>query len=116
MDSKFAGLSCISLRWILLHFEVMEVEEERYFPKDVGSLRLLGAMPHVSLYNLFKKYGSILYLKLGTSGMVVASSPAAAKAFLKTLDTNFCNRPGNAGSKYMAYDSQDMVWSPYGDL
>uniref|UniRef100_A0A0G7ZNZ0 Cytochrome P450 CYP75A14v2 n=3 Tax=Picea TaxID=3328 RepID=A0A0G7ZNZ0_PICGL len=80
----------------------------------VGSLPLLGAMPHVTLYNMYKKYGPIVYLKLGTSDMVVASTPAAAKAFLKTLDINFSNRPGNAGATYIAYDSQDMVWAAYG--
>ena len=72
----------------------------------LGSLPLLGAMPHVTLYNMYKKYGPIVYLKLGTSDMVVASTPAAAKAFLKTLDINFSNRPGNAGATYIAYDSQ----------
>eukprot|EP01018_Ginkgo_biloba_P031421 Gb_10101 [translate_table: standard] len=80
----------------------------------VGSLPFLGRMPHVTLYNLAKKHGPILYLKLGTSAMVVASSPETAKAFLKTLDLNFSNRPGNAGATYLAYDSQDMVWAPYG--
>nr|ATG29931.1 CYP75A77 [Taxus chinensis] len=80
----------------------------------LGCLPLLGSMPHVALTNLSKKYGPILYLKLGTSNMVVANTPAAAKAFLKTLDINFSNRPGNAGATYLAYNSQDMVWAPYG--
>ncbi|XP_057841882.2 flavonoid 3',5'-hydroxylase 1 [Cryptomeria japonica] len=80
----------------------------------LGCLPLLGPMPHVTLTNLSKKYGPILYLKLGTNKMVVANTPAAAKAFLKTLDINFSNRPGNAGATYLAYNSQDMVWAPYG--
>lgn len=75
----------------------------------LGSLPLLGAMPHVTLYNMYKKYGPVVYLKLGTSDMVVASTPAAAKAFLKTLDINFSNRPGNAGATYIAYDSQVLT-------
>ncbi|GLJ32451.1 hypothetical protein SUGI_0652940 [Cryptomeria japonica] len=81
----------------------------------VGSLALLGTMPHSSLYHLSKKYGPIMYLKLGTTDTVVASSPKIVEAFLKANDLNFSNRPGNAGAKYMAYDSNDLVWAPYGN-
>lgn len=63
----------------------------------IGALPLLGSMPHVALAKMAKKYGPIMYLKVGTCGMVVASTPNAAKAFLKTLDINFSNRPPNAG-------------------
>nr|ATG29929.1 CYP75B115 [Taxus chinensis] len=80
----------------------------------IGSLPLLGTMPHSSLYHLSKQYGPLMYLKLGTTDTVVASSPKVAEAFLKTNDGNFSNRPGNAGAKYMAYDSNDLVWAPYG--
>ncbi|GLJ52564.1 hypothetical protein SUGI_1118640 [Cryptomeria japonica] len=81
----------------------------------LGCLPLLGSMPHVTLTDLSKKYGPIVYLKMGTSKMVVANTPAAAKAFLKTLDINFSNRPRNVGATYLAYNMQDMVWAPYGD-
>ncbi|GLJ47077.1 hypothetical protein SUGI_0993860 [Cryptomeria japonica] len=80
-----------------------------------GCLPLLGSMPHVTLTDLSRKYGPIVYLKMGTSKMVVANTPAAAKAFLKTLDINFSNRPRNVGATYLAYNMQDMVWAPYGD-
>ncbi|GLJ31745.1 hypothetical protein SUGI_0638530 [Cryptomeria japonica] len=63
----------------------------------IGSLPLLGTMPHSSLYQLSKKYGPLMYLKLGTTDTVVASSPKVVEAFLKTNDLNFSNRPGNAG-------------------
>ena len=63
----------------------------------IGALPLLGQMPHVALANMARKYGPIVYLKVGTCGMVVASTPDAARAFLKTLDINFSNRPPNAG-------------------
>ncbi|KAM3398995.1 flavonoid 3',5'-hydroxylase [Capsicum galapagoense] len=80
----------------------------------IGALPLLGGMPHVSLAKMAKKYGPIMYLKVGTCGMVVASTPNAAKAFLKTLDINFSNRPTNAGATHLAYNAQDMVFAPYG--
>lgn len=49
----------------------------------VGCLPLLGAMPHVALAQLAQKYGAIMYLKLGTCDVVVASKPDSARAFLK---------------------------------
>ncbi|TYI73559.1 hypothetical protein E1A91_D07G137200v1 [Gossypium mustelinum] len=80
----------------------------------VGALPLLGSMPHVELAKLAKKYGPVMYLKMGTCNMVVASTPDAARAFLKTLDLNFSNRPSNAGATHIAYNSQDMVFAEYG--
>ncbi|KAK4762419.1 hypothetical protein SAY86_008187 [Trapa natans] len=80
----------------------------------IGALPLLGTMPHVALAKLAKKYGSVMYLKMGTCDMVVASTPDAARAFLKTLDINFSNRPPNAGATHLAYNAQDMVFAHYG--
>ncbi|KAH7836502.1 hypothetical protein Vadar_002148 [Vaccinium darrowii] len=80
----------------------------------IGALPLLGTMPHVALSQMAKKYGPIVYLKMGTCDMVVASTPDSARAFLKTLDMNFSNRPPNSGSTHMAYNAQDLVWAGYG--
>ncbi|XP_061352750.1 flavonoid 3',5'-hydroxylase 2-like [Gastrolobium bilobum] len=80
----------------------------------LGALPLMGSMPHVTLSKMAKKYGPVMYLKMGTNSMVVASTPAAARAFLKTLDQNFSNRPPNAGATHLAYDAQDMVFADYG--
>lgn len=80
----------------------------------VGALPLLGSMPHVALAELARKYGPVLYLKMGTCNMVVASTPDSARAFLKTLDLNFSNRPPNAGATHLAYNAQDMVFADYG--
>ena len=80
----------------------------------VGVLPLLGNMPHVALAKMSKRYGPVMFLKMGTNSMVVASTPEAAQAFLKTLDINFSNRPANAGATHLAYDAQDMVFADYG--
>lgn len=80
----------------------------------IGALPLLGTMPHVVLAKMAKKYGPVMYLKMGTCDMVVASTPDAARAFLKTLDLNFSNRPPNAGATHLAYNAQDMVFADYG--
>lgn len=80
----------------------------------VGALPMLGNMPHVTLAQLAKQYGPVMQLKMGTCNMVVASTPEAAKAFLKTLDLNFSNRPPNAGATHLAYNAQDLVFADYG--
>ncbi|GFY98143.1 hypothetical protein Acr_12g0006840 [Actinidia rufa] len=80
----------------------------------VGCLPLLGTMPHVMLAKMAKKYGPIVYLKMGTCDMVVASSPGVAQVFLKTLDHNFSNRPPNAGATHIAYGAQDFVFADIG--
>ncbi|KAI4305910.1 hypothetical protein L6164_029238 [Bauhinia variegata] len=80
----------------------------------VGVLPLMGPMPHVTLANWAKKYGPVMYLKMGANNMAVASTPDAARAFLKTLDLNFLNRPPNAGATHLAYDAHDMVFADYG--
>ncbi|KAK7855359.1 flavonoid 3' [Quercus suber] len=71
-------------------------------------------MPHVALAKMAKQYGPVMYLKMGTCDMAVASTPDAARAFLKTLDINFSNRPPNAGATHLAYNAQDMVFAHYG--
>ncbi|GMP91957.1 hypothetical protein CsSME_00042406 [Camellia sinensis var. sinensis] len=72
----------------------------------IGALPLLGAMPHATLAKMAKKYGPIIYLKIGTSASTIA--------FLKALDTNFSNRAPNAGATHMAYRSQGLVFPDYG--
>ncbi|KAK7400972.1 hypothetical protein VNO78_12281 [Psophocarpus tetragonolobus] len=80
----------------------------------LGALPLLGPMPHVTLTNMAKKFGPIMFLKMGTCDTVVASSPDTAQAFLKTLDHNFLNRPTIAGATYLGYNVQDLVFANYG--
>ncbi|KAK8468387.1 hypothetical protein PHAVU_006G015400 [Phaseolus vulgaris] len=71
-------------------------------------------MPHVTLTNMAKKFGPIMFLKMGTCDTVVASSPDIAQAFLKALDHNFLNRPTIAGATHLGYNAQDLVFANYG--
>ncbi|WJX37998.1 flavonoid 3',5'-hydroxylase [Trifolium repens] len=80
----------------------------------LGVLPHLGTMPHVTLANMAKKFGPIMYLKMGTCDTIIASSPKAARAFLKTLDHNFLNRPTIIGATHLGYNSQDLVFAKYG--
>ncbi|GLJ31836.1 hypothetical protein SUGI_0640600 [Cryptomeria japonica] len=81
----------------------------------VGSLHLLGNLPHQALTKLARKYGSIMFLRLGSIPTVVASSPAMAKEILKTHDLVFATRPNSTYGKYVAYDHKDVPFGPYGE-
>eukprot|EP01018_Ginkgo_biloba_P005274 Gb_32739 [translate_table: standard] len=80
----------------------------------IGNLHVLGNLPHISLQALAKKYGPLMYLRLGSVSTVVASSPEMAKEFLKTHDAIFASRPPTSAGKYTAYDCKDMAFAPYG--
>ncbi|XP_058782406.1 flavonoid 3',5'-hydroxylase 1-like [Vicia villosa] len=108
--------------FIISHFSISLILKNTYKrlppgPRGwpiLGVLPQLGTMPHVTLTNMSKKYGPIMYLKMGTCDTLVASTPDAARAFLKTLDHNFLNRPNIMGATYLGYDSQDLVFAQYG--
>ncbi|XP_042022680.1 trimethyltridecatetraene synthase-like isoform X1 [Salvia splendens] len=55
-----------------------------------------------------------MHLKLGSTPVVVGSSVAAAKIFLKTMDLTFASRPKTSAGKYTTYYYSDITWSPYG--
>ncbi|XP_010922089.1 flavonoid 3',5'-hydroxylase 1 [Elaeis guineensis] len=80
----------------------------------LGALPLIGRAPHSALAGLAKRYGPIMYLKMGTSGIVVASNPDAARKFLKTLDVQFANRPSVISVKDITYNKQTLVFADYG--
>ncbi|CDP18924.1 unnamed protein product, partial [Coffea canephora] len=80
----------------------------------IGNLNLIGSIPHQSLHLLSLKYGEIMQLKLGSSPVVIASSPEMAKEFLQTHDNIFASRPTTAAGKYTSYNCSDLTWAPYG--
>nr|AWX67427.1 flavonoid 3'-hydroxylase 6 [Salvia miltiorrhiza] len=80
----------------------------------IGNLNLIGPFPHHSLHELSQKYGPIMLLKFGSAPVVVGSSVAAAKIFLKTMDLTFASRPKTSAGKITTYNYSDITWSPYG--
>jgi hypothetical protein len=59
----------------------------------IGCLHLLSAQPHRDMADLARKYGPVMSLPLGQRFCIVATSPEAAKEFLKLQDANFSYRP-----------------------
>nr|GLL28845.1 premnaspirodiene oxygenase-like [Ipomoea trifida] len=83
----------------------------------IGNLhQLSGSTPHRRLRQLAEKYGPIMHVQLGEVPAVVISSPAAAKAVMKTHDLVFATRPEILMSKIVGYDSSHIAFCPYGDL
>ncbi|KVH96883.1 cytochrome P450 CYP736A12-like [Cynara cardunculus var. scolymus] len=80
----------------------------------IGSLHLLGNLPHRALHKLSQKYGPIMSIRLGCVPFVIVSSPDAAKLFLGTHDAVFASRPEIQASKYLSYGSRGMTFAEYG--
>eukprot|EP01018_Ginkgo_biloba_P005243 Gb_11301 [translate_table: standard] len=118
------GLTLFILHWIfssVLGLVGIRNGRHRLLPPGptplpiIGNLHMLGKLPHRILQNLSKKYGPIMYLRLGSVPTVVASSPLMAKEFLKTHDAIFASRPPTFAGKYTAYNYSDLAFAPYGD-
>ncbi|KAH6770425.1 hypothetical protein C2S52_015228 [Perilla frutescens var. hirtella] len=73
-----------------------------------------GNLP-VYLWQLSKKYGPIMQMKIGRVPMLIVSSPKLAKEVMKTQDLAFCGRSSLLGQKKLTYNCSDMVFSAYGD-
>ncbi|KAB2605944.1 cytochrome P450 CYP736A12-like [Pyrus ussuriensis x Pyrus communis] len=79
-----------------------------------GSLHLLGKFPNRDLHQLSRKYGDIMYLRLGLVPTIVVSSPRAAELFLKTHDLVFASRPPHEGSKHISFGQRNLSFAEYG--
>eukprot|EP01018_Ginkgo_biloba_P011131 Gb_18160 [translate_table: standard] len=80
----------------------------------VGNLHMLGKLPHRTLNALSKKYGPLMFMRLGSVPTVVASSPHMAKEILKIHDLVFASRPESNAAKCIFYKRSDVTFAPYG--
>ncbi|KAK9278132.1 hypothetical protein L1049_027691 [Liquidambar formosana] len=80
----------------------------------IGNLHMLGNLPHRSLRQLAKKYGDIMYMRLGCVPTIVVSSPQAAELFLKTHDAIFANRPKVQAYEFLSYGAKAIAFTEYG--
>lgn len=80
----------------------------------IGNLHQLDSSAlGLNFYELSKKYGSLIYLKLGSRQTIVVSSAKMAKQVMKTHDIEFCNRPALISHMKFSYDGLDQFFSPY---
>nr|UYX45866.1 cytochrome P450 99A44 [Beckmannia syzigachne] len=81
----------------------------------IGSLlHLLTSQPPVVLRDLAKKYGPVMYLRLGQIDTVVISSPVEAQEVLRDNNLNFSSRPSLLATEIFCYDNMDIAFAPYG--
>ncbi|KDO39783.1 hypothetical protein CISIN_1g040924mg, partial [Citrus sinensis] len=80
----------------------------------IGTLHQLDvSKPHVLFWELSKKYGPLMSLRLGFSPSLVVSSAKMAKEILKTHDLQFCSRPALVAQQKLSYNGLDLAFSPY---
>ncbi|KAL0432861.1 UNVERIFIED_CONTAM: cytochrome [Sesamum latifolium] len=68
---------------------------------------------HIHLWELSRKYGPLMRMKLGPVPVLVVSSAKLAKEVMKTQDAVFCSRPKLLGQQKLSYNCLDIAFSPY---
>ncbi|GFP83441.1 cytochrome p450 83b1 [Phtheirospermum japonicum] len=68
---------------------------------------------HISLANLSRKYGALMYMELIGKPVIVISSAKIAKEALKHNDLGFSGRPCTISSTKLSYDIRDITNAPY---
>uniref|UniRef100_A0A1J3FA33 Cytochrome P450 71B36 n=1 Tax=Noccaea caerulescens TaxID=107243 RepID=A0A1J3FA33_NOCCA len=81
----------------------------------IGNLHQLGELPHQSLWRLSKKYGPVMFLKLGRVPTVIVSSADTTKQALKIHDIHCCSRPSLVGPRELSYNYLDIAFAPFDD-
>lgn len=81
----------------------------------VGSLLSLSTLPHRSMETLARKYGPIMFMRLGFLNHLIISNAEMAREILKVHDAEFASRPRSTAGKYVGFDYSDIIFSPYGD-
>ncbi|KFK33576.1 hypothetical protein AALP_AA5G031700 [Arabis alpina] len=81
----------------------------------LGNLHQLRGLLHRCLYDLSKKHGPVMYLRLGLVPVVVISSSEAAEEVLKTHDLECCTRPKTLGMQTFSRNGKDIGLAPYGE-
>ncbi|XVE56653.1 hypothetical protein DITRI_Ditri04bG0027900 [Diplodiscus trichospermus] len=81
----------------------------------IGNIHQLGRLPHRSLRDLSRKYGSLLLLKLGHNPTLVVSSAEMVREIVKNHDIVFSSRPNTTVTNILLYGCADLGFAPYGE-
>ena len=81
----------------------------------IGNIHQLGKLPHRSLRDLSRKYGSLMLLQLGQNPTLVVSYADSVKEIVKNHDLVFLNKPSTTAANILFYGCKDLGFAPYGE-
>ncbi|KAL5730399.1 hypothetical protein ACHQM5_003225 [Ranunculus cassubicifolius] len=79
-----------------------------------GNMFDLGALPHRSMAELSKKYGPVMWLRLGSVNTMVVSSAEAAMEMFKNHDISFAGRTSTVALRVHHFNQSSMTMAQYG--
>ncbi|KAK8604068.1 hypothetical protein V6N13_096531 [Hibiscus sabdariffa] len=104
--------------WLKLHANGREKLNQLPSPPKlplIGNIHQLGKLPHRSLRDLSRKYGSLLLLQLGHNPTLVVSSADMIKEIVKNHDVAFSGRPRTTAANILLYGCTDVAFASYGE-
>lgn len=87
----------------------------RNLPVIGSAHRLVDKLPHRALRDLADVHGPLMSLRVGQIPVVVVTSKEVARQVLKTHDAVFATRPKLMAGGIVAYNWEDILFSPTGD-
>jgi len=79
-----------------------------------GNLLQLSQLPHRDLASLCDKYGSLVYLRLGSAHAITTNDPDIICEILVRQDDVFASRPQTLAAVHLAYGCRDVALAPLG--
>ncbi|XP_043688547.1 cytochrome P450 703A2 [Telopea speciosissima] len=80
----------------------------------VGNLLQLGPLPHKDFAAFCKKYGPLVYLRLGSVDAITTDDPEMIREILLRQDEIFASRPRTLAAIHLAYGCGDVALAPLG--
>ncbi|XP_042484947.1 cytochrome P450 703A2 [Macadamia integrifolia] len=80
----------------------------------VGNLLQLGPLPHKDFAAFCKKYGPLVYLRLGSVDAITTDDPEMIREILLRQDDIFASRPRTLAAVHLAYGCGDVALAPLG--
>ncbi|WCJ38587.1 Cytochrome P450 71B34 [Euphorbia peplus] len=119
--ASYAQFIWFSLFLILPLYLILNKKQNKKLPPSpsrlpiFGNLHQLSDLLHQSYWQLSKKHGPVMLLRLGQIPVIVVSCAEAARDVLKVNDLACCSRPYLAGAARLSYNFLDVALTPYGD-
>lgn len=129
ISSSFAFLSTFFI--VLLFYTHQQWKKKkqtssRTLPPGPPSLPIIGNLHflilnskkplHRTLAGISRRWGDVVFLRIGARPVLLISSPAAAQECFTTHDVTFASRPLLLAGKILGYDFTTLGWVLYGPL